>query len=336
MFIFLMLGFILLFSFRISYAQENDTMDGIDVSEWQGDIDFSAVLNSGIEVAYIRSSVGEDYKDPFFERNYQGFKNAGIKVGFYHYVTATTVEEAIREAEYFVSVTENKSPDACLAMDYEYFYGLSDEAVNEISKAFLETVEEKSGRNACVYSDAYNAKNTFSGLTEYPLWIADYYRSEPYSTGQWETWAGFQYTDKGRVPGISGNVDMDYFKSGILDVNTASIPPQFRPAPPTRRYINYTVKSGDTLWGISRKFDTSIAKIAAINELSDANLIFPGQVLKIDAGIITDDGFLSYRVKQGDTLSAIAQKFNTTVKYLAEINNIENPNLIYAGQILKI
>lgn len=322
--------------FLTAYAQEDNTMDGIDVSEWQGDIDFDAVKNSGIEVVYIRSGAGEDYKDPFFERNYQAAKNAGLKVGFYHYVIATNVDEAINEAEFFVSLTENKSPDACLAMDFEYFYGLPDSAINEISKAFLETVEARSGRRACVYSDAYNARNTFSGLTEYPLWVADYYRSEPYSTGQWEDWAGFQYTDKGSVPGISGDVDMDYFRSEILDINTAAIPPQNRPAPPTRRYINYTVKQGDTLWGIARKFDTTIAKTAAINELSDTSRIFPGQVLKIDVGVISNEGYLNYTVKPGDTLSAIAQKFNTTVNYLTEINNIENPNSIYAGQILKI
>jgi len=319
-----------------AYAQEENIINGIDVSEWQGDIDFNAVKNSGIEIVYIRSGAGEDYKDPFFERNYQNAKNAGLKVGFYHYVTATDVDTAVREAEFFVSLTENKSPDACLAMDFEYFYGLSDGAVNEISKAFLETVEERSGRRACVYSDASNAKNTFSGLTEYPLWVADYYRSEPYSTGQWETWAGFQYTDRGRLSGISGNVDMDYFRQAILDVNTSAIPAQNRTAPATRRYINYTVRDGDTLWGISRKFDTSISKIAAINELKDASMIFPGQVIKIDVGVITTDGYLTYTVKTGDTLSAIAKKYNTTVQYLAEINNLENPDLIRAGQTLRI
>ena len=316
--------------------EETETYNGIDVSEWQGDIDFAAVKNSGIDIVYIRTGVGEDYTDPYFERNYKGFSDVGMKIGFYHYVTAVTTEEAVREAEFFVSLTENKNPAACYAMDFEYFYGLSDEAINEISRVFLETVESRSGRKACVYSDAYNAEFTFSGLAAYPLWVADYYREEPEYTGQWQTWAGFQYTDTGRVPGISGNVDSDYFKDSILDSNTIVIPPQNRPKPPAKKYITYTVSRGNTLWGIAQKFNTTIAKIAAINEIKNPNLIYEGEVLKIDAGPLTSDSYLSYRIKEGDTLWGIAARYNTTVENLVQINNIQNPDLIYPNQIIKI
>lgn len=89
---------------------------GIDVSKWQGAIDFNQVRDSGIQVVYIRSSYGTN-QDPYFRRNYEGAKAAGLKVGFYHNVTATTVAEAQRQARYFLSVIAGTSPDCRLAMD---------------------------------------------------------------------------------------------------------------------------------------------------------------------------------------------------------------------------
>ncbi len=329
-----------LFSFVLcgitAFADEAEIFVGIDVSEWQGSIDFNAVKNDGVEVVYIRTGVGDDYQDPYLERNYKGFSDAGVKIGFYHYVTAASKEEAVRQAEFFVSLTENKNPSACLAMDFEYFYGLSDSMINEISRTFLETVEAKSGRKACVYSDAYNAKATFRGLTQYPLWVADYGKSEPESTGEWKSWSGFQYTDRGKISGIDTFVDRDYFKESILDNTGIAVPPQNRPKPPAKKYVTYTVKRGNTLWGIAKKFDTTIAKIAAINRIKNPNLIYTGEILKIDAGALSNEGYLTYRIKSGDTLWSIARRYNTTVENLVKINNIENPNLIYPNQIIKI
>lgn len=65
-----------------------NTYRGIDVSEWQGNIDYESVKGSGIEVVYIRASEGFNYTDPYYLRNYNGAKQNGLKVGFYHYLTA--------------------------------------------------------------------------------------------------------------------------------------------------------------------------------------------------------------------------------------------------------
>lgn len=121
---------VLLFSFLSMMAfalppSGSELYRGIDVSEWQRAIDFSRVRQSGIQVVYIRSSLGSDYTDPYFRRNYEGAKAQGLKVGFYHYVTARTVAQAKQEAHFFASTIAGTQPDCRLAMDFEYLDGLS-------------------------------------------------------------------------------------------------------------------------------------------------------------------------------------------------------------------
>ncbi len=93
----LLLFLVLLFSIFVytpSFAfspSSNNIYQGIDVSRWQGNINFSFVKNAGISVVYIKSSEGKTYIDPYFEKNYSEAKANGLKVGFYHYVTARSV-----------------------------------------------------------------------------------------------------------------------------------------------------------------------------------------------------------------------------------------------------
>ena len=147
------------FSLGVSAMEpaEGKIYEGIDVSAWQGDIDFAAVKAAGKEVVYIRASVGSNYIDPYFERNYNGAVANGLSVGFYHYMTATSISEAQEEARFFASVISGKAANCRPAMDYESFDGLSSGAVTSISLAFLETLEDATGQEVCLYSDAYNA-----------------------------------------------------------------------------------------------------------------------------------------------------------------------------------
>ena len=104
----------------------------------------------------------------------------------------------------------------------------------------------------------------------------------------------------------------------------------------TTSYQTYTVKSGDTLSGIGSKFGVSYQKIAADNNISNPNIIHPGQVLKIYTDQQQQPVYETYTVKSGDTLSEIAQQFKTTIDKIARDNGINNVNLITIGQKLKI
>ena len=135
---------------------------GIDVSSWQGNINFAQVKNAGIDIVYIKSSEGVSYIDPYFERNYQNAKANGLKVGFYHYVTARTVEEARNQANFFAKVISGKEPDCKLAMDFESFGNLSVNQINEISKVFLETLQNATNKEVLIYSKSYTARTILS------------------------------------------------------------------------------------------------------------------------------------------------------------------------------
>ena len=104
----------------------------------------------------------------------------------------------------------------------------------------------------------------------------------------------------------------------------------------SENYIEYIVKSGDTLSEIAEKYNTTYQKIAQDNNIENPNLIYPNQKLKIYTNVSQETNETIYIVKSGDTLSGIAQKFNTTYQKIAKDNNISNPNLIYPNQKLVI
>ena len=95
----------------------------------------------------------------------------------------------------------------------------------------------------------------------------------------------------------------------------------------------YVVQAGDTLSGIAARFGTTVAELVSLNNISDPNLIYVGQVLKIPS---SGNSSRTYTVQAGDTLSYIAAKFGTTVANLVTLNNISDPNLIYVGQVLYV
>lgn len=260
-------------------------MNGIDVSQWQGYIDFDAVKRAGIGLVYIKASEGTNFVDPFFYRNYANAKNAGISVGFYHYLTARSVAQARQEAYHFVSVTEGLANDGKLVMDMEDIEGLGREEINEIARMFLESVEEFSGRSGAIYADAYTAAELLTeDLAVYPLWIAQYDVEEPALGGAWETWAGWQYTDMDRVAGIQGNVDRDIFTEEMLEEEKRQIQRQGeRPADgnEVHDYRIYRIQNGDTLYAIAGRYGTTVDALVKENGIKNPSLIYAGQLLKL-------------------------------------------------------
>ena len=120
-------------------------------------------------------------------------------------------------------------------------------------------------------------------------------------------------------------MDLDYFKDTMLinGGNDSGSPDAS---------ATYTVRPGDTLWAIARRFGTMVQELVSLNGIADPNLIYPGQVLRLP----DSSSVLVYRVVQGDTLSGIALRFGTTVQALVQANHIADPNLIDVGQTLVI
>lgn len=310
---------------------------GIDISEFQGEIDFEEARRSGIEAVYIRVGAGE-YTDEYFAENYERAKAAGLKIGFYHYVTARSVEEGRRQARFFASLAAGREPDMRLAMDFEYFGSLSVSQINAISEAYLDELTALTRREAVIYSDLSNARNIFSrALAEkYPLWAAQYGADEPSANGKWREWVGFQYTDEGRVGGIYGNVDRNIFTEGIFLSDSGRIDGEKRTTVRARtRTLTVYVRAGDTLWAIAREYGTTVEAIARENRIVDPNRIFAGERLRITLPT-RGNGEEIYTVRRGDTPISIAGKFGVTLSALEDRNGLERGETIYAGDKLSI
>lgn len=223
------------------------------------------------------------------------------------------------------------------------------EAINEIAKVFLQTVQNLTQKEIIVYSDLSNAQDTFSKeiADSYQLWLAyygDYNELNDVQTS-WNTWIGVQYSDQGIIDGINGYVDRDKYTKEIFLNSNEQIPQNQNPNSDDEintKYITYTVQKGDTLWAISRRYGTTVKEIELINNIQNPDLIYPGEVLKISTNSTSEGnetrgtGSIVYTVKKGDTLSGIAYTYGVTVNQIVSLNNIQNPNLIYPGQKLRI
>lgn len=311
--------------------------EGIDVSQWQGTIDYARVKQDGIQIVYIKASEGTRYVDPYFRTNYTNAKANGLQVGFYHYVRARTEEQGRQEARHFANTISGTSPDCRLAMDFESFGDLTVGQINQISRAFLSELKTITGKDLVIYSNTNNARNVFdeSLAEEYPLWVANYGVETPPSNGKWNSWVGFQYTSRGNVTGIEGYVDRDKFTKEIVLDNASEIPTPSEP-PEQTNTITYTVKRGDTLSEIAVRYGTTVDNLVQLNGIRNPNLIYVGQKLIIQTRVNTGTSTTTYTVKRGDTLSEIALKYGTTVNTLVQLNGIRNPNLIYVGQKINI
>ena len=162
------------------------------------------------------------------------------------------------------------------------------------------------------------------------MWIAQWDVDKPsVICGIWQT------SEKGQVSGITGNVDMNVaykdYPSIMKKKKLNGFCGATSPAPQTKSsYSNYIVLKGDTLSSIATKFDTTVSQLASLNNITNVNRIYVGQLIKVPSSSAT------YTVKTGDTLSGIAQKYQTTVDKLVQLNDIPNKNLLCPGQVIKV
>lgn len=189
---------------------------GIDVSKWNGNIDWNAVKNSGVSYVIIRcgyrgSSTGVLVEDPKFRSNIKGAKAAGLKVGVYFFSQAVNEVEAVEEASMALSLVSGYGLNYPIFLDVESSGGRGDGVSKEtrtaVCNAFCQTIQN-SGYSAGVYANKtwFTEKINASSLTGYKIWLAQYAVSPTYTATRYDMW---QYSSKGQVSGISGYVDMN-------------------------------------------------------------------------------------------------------------------------------
>lgn len=200
-------------------APTGNSRIGIDVSKWQGDIDWDKVKNAGVEFAIVRagyrgSVTGALVEDGCFAQNMRGAAASGIPLGVYFFTQAVNEVEAVEEASAVLEMVKEYKIDYPIFIDTEgaggegRADGLDPETRTLVCEAFCRTVTN-AGYQAGVYASRnwYNNNLSVDRLEQYFIWLAEY-RSVPLYQGYYQMW---QYTSKGRVDGIAGNVDMDIF-----------------------------------------------------------------------------------------------------------------------------
>lgn len=190
--------------------------NGIDVSKYQGEIDWQKVKSTGCKFAFIRlawcnyDGTITEGKDPYFEKNIVNAINAGINVGIYVYSYCKTTDAARICARTTNNMIKNYKLTMPVAFDYEdskLYSGFSKQANVNICKAYLDTIKSLGYMPMLyTYTNFINSYLDMSQLSDYELWLADYRASAGYN-GSYGIW---QYTSSGSVDGISGRVDMNY------------------------------------------------------------------------------------------------------------------------------
>ena len=322
-------------------------LKGIDISHWQNGIDIS---KSGVDFVICKATEGVGYTDNKCDSFYQEAKRLGKKLGVYHFARPDLGNSAEDEADYFIKETLGYHKEAILVLDWES----GDLSNVSWAKAWLDRVYAKTGVKPMIYMSESPANSyDWSSVAnaDYGIWVAKYgtnngeQNAQP-SVKNWSFIAMWQYTSKGKVGGYSGDIDMNVFYgdanawdkyAGGSPSTSTSTHSQSKPVEtPSTSEIVYTVVKGDTLSGIASKYGTTYQRLAEYNGISNPNLIYIGQKIKIPTSGNQSSSVTYYTVQSGDNLTKIANKYGTTVNQLVSWNGISNPNLIYAGQKLRV
>ena len=195
-----------------------DCLSGIDVSAYQGDIDWKKVKEAGVDYAIIRLGYrgyesGKLVEDKFAKRNLEGAAEAGIPIGVYFFSQALSVEEAQEEAQFVLDMIDPYEVSMPVVFDWEHINnesartnGMDPYVATDCAKAFLEVIDE-AGYWPMMYFNSYQARKLFylDQLMQYDFWLALYSdrMTFPYKVDMW------QYTCTGTIPGIFGDVDVN-------------------------------------------------------------------------------------------------------------------------------
>jgi GH25 family lysozyme M1 (1,4-beta-N-acetylmuramidase) len=201
-------------------------VSGIDVSSNQGVIDWAQVAAAGQHYAFIRSSMGRGGVDRRFSTNYRHAKESGLLVGVYHLVRPEW--RGVEQIDHFLRTLGDRTPDFPLVLDVELngsdLIPPQRKSVAEVTACVRECVtvlETRGARKPIIYTGAWFWNDNITPSREwdaYDLWVASYGTTAPRLPIGWTDWHFWQYTDKGRLPGIQNNVDLNWFDGTLTDL----------------------------------------------------------------------------------------------------------------------
>ena len=191
-------------------ASNAQSINGVDLSKWQGNVNFEEVKQAGNAYVFLKATQGTQEFDPDYQKNIHAARAAGLVIGSYHYYMPSESPES--QFEYFSSHLNIKNGDLPPVVDIEILNGSRQKSLAENLKLFLSLVEKKYNAKPIIYSGKYFANQYLSGFENYPLWLAEYNTDrEPILPLDWKSWTFWQHTSGGIVRGVNGPVDLNVF-----------------------------------------------------------------------------------------------------------------------------
>ncbi len=195
-----------------------ERVPGVDVSRWQGSVNWQKVGAAGCRFAFIRATIGDDYVDPLFYTNWSGAREAGLLTSAYHVVSPEKSAEA--QIAHFFAVLGDRVPDLPLVIDVERKDGMSAADITDCLRECLSLVRDGDGRRPIIYTARW-CWNQYTlpdaDWRDHDLWVASY-TSEPVLPRDWETWRFWQYSESGEVKGIAASADLNWFAGTYEDL----------------------------------------------------------------------------------------------------------------------
>lgn len=316
------------------------TMNGIDISSWQRDINLSAIK---ADFVIVKATEGIGYVDKSCDMLFQKALSLGKKLGFYHFARPTANNDPIREADFFYENCKGYFGKAIPILDWE----AENKQNVAYAKAWLDRVYQRSGVKPVIYmSESVVNSYDWSSVAnaDYGLWVAKYrdnatdYNYNMANAGShpkvkwWKFYCMWQWTSTGRLDGYGHNLDCNVFYGDAATwdkyAGKSGTTQPVKPAQPVKKSneeIANEVINGAWGNGEDRK-----------KRLTDAGYNYTVVQAIVNKKMADKNQSVYYVVKRGDTLSAIASKYGTTYQQLAKINGIANPNRIYVGQKIRL
>ncbi|WP_114777626.1 glycoside hydrolase family 25 protein [Botryobacter ruber] len=204
-------------------APKAATLRGIDVSRWQLHVDWQQVKEAEITFAFVKATQGDVRQDPFFFRNWEETKRVGIKRGAYHYFLADA--PPLEQAALFKSTVWLEAGDLPPVLDVEASVpGMDAAEFRQNVRTWLETIENHYGFRPIIYTNQSFYRRWLKGhFNEYFFWIARYSSAEP-QIHESDKWLFWQFSDRGRIPGIKADVDLNTFTGDWETLHALCLP----------------------------------------------------------------------------------------------------------------
>lgn len=182
---------------------------GIDISKYQGTVDFEKVKASGVKYVFIRATEGNTYQDPSFASNIAAARTAGLATGVYHFYE--TNDEPLSQLENYKSIVFLRPGDLPPVIDIEKLHKQDKSNLIKNIQTFLNGLEAHYGAKPILYSGRNFADEYLTQFGDYPLWLAEYEVGEPKLPREWSNWTFWQWSQSTIINGVDGPVDADRF-----------------------------------------------------------------------------------------------------------------------------